>query len=155
VFLTPLTAFSQPYYVHSGKPQFNYIYGIALLGSGSIYTLLNLMAEQGIDAFRVMSVLGYCLLPIVGVGALSIIVTLEYVCHVSTCRSLALTKESSGLLGYLVSFLSVLWSTYSASGIFVTVLRMSDQRLLVAYPVALFYGCFALFSVFSVRVTGK
>ena len=69
--------------------------------------------------------------------------------------SLALTKEFSGLLGYLVSFLSVLWSTYSASGIFVTVLRMSDQRLLVAYPVALFYGCFALFSVFSVHITGK
>ena len=44
------------------------------------------MAEQGIDAFRVMSVLGYCLLPIVGVGALSIVVTLEYVCHVSMCR---------------------------------------------------------------------
>jgi len=41
------------------------------------------MAEQGIDAFRVMSVLGYCLLPIVGVGALSIVVTLEYVCHPS------------------------------------------------------------------------
>ena len=37
------------------------------------------MAEQGINAFRVMSVLGYCLLPIVGVGALSVVVTLEYV----------------------------------------------------------------------------
>lgn len=67
--------------VQSGKPQFNYIYGVALLGSGSIYTLLNLMAEQGIDAFRVMSVLGYCLLPIVGVGALSVVATLEYVDH--------------------------------------------------------------------------
>jgi len=121
----------------SGKPQFNYIYGVALLGSTSIYALLNLMAEQGINAFRVMSVLGYCLLPIVGVGALSVVVTLD------------------GLLGYLFSSLSVLWSTYSASGIFVTVLRMSDQRLLVAYPVALFYGCFALFSVFSVHITGK
>jgi len=107
------------------------------LGSTSIYALLNLMAEQGINAFRVMSVLGYCLLPIVGVGALSVVVTLD------------------GLLGYLFSSLSVLWSTYSASGIFVTVLRMSDQRLLVAYPVALFYGCFALFSVFSVHITGK
>lgn len=70
-------------------------------------------------------------------------------------QSFVLTHESSGLLGYLVSFLSVIWSTYSASGIFVTVLRMSDQRLLVAYPVALFYGCFALFSVFSVHITGK
>lgn len=41
--------------------------------------LLNLMSQQGIDAYRVVSVLGYCLLPMVGVGALSVIVTLEYV----------------------------------------------------------------------------
>jgi len=27
---------------------------------------------------------------------------------------------------------------------------MSDQRLLVAYPVGLLYGCFALLSVFNV-----
>ena len=80
-FVTSLLGFSQIYTVQSGKPQFNYIYGVALLGSGSIYTLLNLMAEQGIDAFRVMSVLGYCLLPIVGVGALSVVATLEYVDH--------------------------------------------------------------------------
>jgi protein YIPF5/7 len=62
----------------SGKPQFNYIYGLALLGSISLYCLLNLMSEQGIDAYRVLSVLGYCLLPMVGVGALSVIITLEY-----------------------------------------------------------------------------
>jgi hypothetical protein len=84
VFLASISAPSQQYSVQSGKPQFNYIYGVALLGSGSIYTLLNLMSEQGIDAFRVMSVLGYCLLPIVGVGALSVVVTLEYVDHFST-----------------------------------------------------------------------
>ena len=65
--------------VQSGKPQFGYIYGVGLLGSASIYTLLNLMSEQGIDAYRVASVLGYCLLPMVGVGALSILVALEYV----------------------------------------------------------------------------
>ncbi|EGO25460.1 hypothetical protein SERLADRAFT_437201 [Serpula lacrymans var. lacrymans S7.9] len=61
----------------SGKPQFGYIYGFGLLGSASIYTLLNLMSEKGIDAYRVVSVLGYCLLPMVGVGAISVIVTLE------------------------------------------------------------------------------
>jgi hypothetical protein len=64
--------------MQSGKPQFGYIYGVGLLGSASIYTLLNLMSEQGIDAYRVASVLGYCLLPMVGVGALSVMVTLEY-----------------------------------------------------------------------------
>ena len=63
--------------LQSGKPQFGYIYGVGVLGSLSIYTLLNLMSEKGIDAYRVVSVLGYCLLPMVGVGALSVMVTLE------------------------------------------------------------------------------
>ena len=31
---------------------------------------------------------------------------------------------------------------------------MSDQRLLVAYPVGLLYGCFALLSVFNVGSGG-
>jgi hypothetical protein len=50
--------------------------------------------------------------------------------------------------------LSIIWCTYAASGIFVAVLRMSDQRLLVAYPVGLLYGCFALLSVFNVGAGG-
>jgi hypothetical protein len=56
----------------------------------------------------------------------------------------------SGLLGSVLSTVSIAWCTYAASGIFVAVLRMSDQRLLVAYPVGLLYGCFALLSVFHV-----
>ncbi|TFK54422.1 Yip1-domain-containing protein [Heliocybe sulcata] len=116
----------------SGKPQFGYIYGVGLMGSMSIYLLLNLMSEPGIDAYRVASVLGYCLLPMVGVGALSVMVTLD------------------GSIGYMLSMASVIWCTYAASGIFVAVLRMSDQRLLVAYPIGLLYGCFALLSVFTV-----
>ena len=58
----------------------------------------------------------------------------------------------SGLVGYALSLVSIAWCTYAASGIFVAVLRMSDQRLLVAYPVGLLYGCFALLSVFNVGV---
>lgn len=57
--------------------------------------------------------------------------------------------EPSGLAGYVLSALSIIWCTYSASGIFVSVLRMSEQRLLVAYPVGLFYASFALLSVFD------
>lgn len=121
----------------SGKPNFGYIYGVGLFGSVSIYTLLNLMSEKGIDAYRVFSVLGYCLLPMVGVGAISVMITLD------------------DLFGYIVAFLSIIWCTYAASGIFVAVLRMSDQRLLVAYPVGLLYGCFALLSVFSGKTIPK
>lgn len=115
----------------AGKSSFSYIYGVGLLGSISIYTLLNLMSETPIDAYRVSSVLGYCLLPMVGVGALSIFVTLK------------------GIWLLLVAALSISWCTYAASGIFVTILRMSNQRLLVAYPVGMLYGCFAMLSVFS------
>lgn len=77
----------------SGKPQFGYIYGVGLLGSGSIYTLLNFMSEQGIDAFRVTSVLGYCLLPMVGVGAISVMVTLEYVAFLLFLPHLVLMRR--------------------------------------------------------------
>ncbi|CAK5281554.1 unnamed protein product [Mycena citricolor] len=121
----------------SGKSNFGYVYGVGLLGSLSIYTLLNLMSEHGIDAYRVAAVLGYCLLPLVGVGVVSVMVALD------------------GVFGYLLSTLSILWCTYAASGIFVAVLRMSDQRLLVAYPIGLLYGCFALLSVFSGGVISK
>ncbi|TFK25700.1 Yip1-domain-containing protein [Coprinopsis marcescibilis] len=115
----------------SGKPNFGYIYGVGLFGSVSMYTLLNLMSERGIDAYRTASVLGYCLLPMVGVGLISVMVALD------------------GTFGYLLTMLSILWCTYSASGIFVAVLQMSEQRLLVAYPTGLLYGCFALLTVFS------
>lgn len=69
-----LTAAARP---QSGKPQFSYIYGVALVGSASIYALLNLMSESGIDAYRTASVLGYCLLPLVLLSMISVVASLE------------------------------------------------------------------------------
>lgn len=63
----------------SGKPQFGYIYGLVLLGDISLYWLLNLMSEQGIDAYRVASVLGYCLLPLVLLSLVTVLVSMECV----------------------------------------------------------------------------
>ena len=65
--------------LQSGKPQFGYIYGLALLGSISIYTLLNLMSPKRIDAYRTASVLGYCLLPMVCISAVSVMINIECV----------------------------------------------------------------------------
>nr|CAG8545773.1 4456_t:CDS:2 [Entrophospora candida] len=48
----------------TGKAHFGYIYGVALLGWLSIYLILNLMSDLGIDIYRTASVLGYCLLPL-------------------------------------------------------------------------------------------
>ncbi|KAJ3100931.1 pre-mRNA-splicing factor cwc22 [Phlyctochytrium planicorne] len=55
----------------SGKVHFGYIYGIAMLGWFSMYAILNLMNEQGVDGYRTASVLGYCLLPMVLLSFLS------------------------------------------------------------------------------------
>lgn len=118
----------------SGKPQFSYIYGVGLLGTTAIYLLLNLMSPSGIDAYRTASVLGYCLLPMVGLGSVGIAVGTDHI------------------VGYVLAALSIVWCTHSASGIFVAVLRMDRQRLLVAYPVGLFYACFSLLSIFKASV---
>ncbi|WWD02214.1 hypothetical protein V865_000252 [Kwoniella europaea PYCC6329] len=117
----------------SGKPQFSYIYGVGLLGTTAIYLLLNLMSETGIDAYRTASVLGYCLLPMVGLGGIGMGIGID------------------SAIGYILSSISIAWCTFSASSIFVVVLRMNHQRLLVAYPVGLLYGCFALLSIFNVK----
>ncbi|KAK4046020.1 hypothetical protein OIV83_006424 [Microbotryomycetes sp. JL201] len=105
----------------SGKPQFSYIYGVALVGSASIYALLNLMSENGIDAYRTASVLGYCLLPLVLLSMISVVASLD------------------GMIGYIASSVSIVWCSYAASSIFSSVLHLSSQRLLVAYPVGLLY----------------
>ncbi|KAE8223049.1 hypothetical protein CF319_g3846 [Tilletia indica] len=120
----------------AGKSQFSYIYGVALLGNVCIYFLLNLMSEGGIDAYRVASVLGYCLLPLCVLTSISIVVRLD------------------NLFGYVLTPLFILWSCTSASGIFVSILRLSNQRVLVAYPLALFYSCFAILTTFDVGGTG-
>ncbi|RUS30968.1 Yip1 domain-containing protein [Jimgerdemannia flammicorona] len=114
----------------AGKVHFGYIYGVAVLGVMSLFLILNLMSEGGVDGYRIASVLGYCLLPMVVLSGLSIIFGL------------------AGYIGFILSLFSILWCTYASSGMFVTVLGMSEQRFLVAYPVGLFYACFALMTVF-------
>ncbi|KND05137.1 transporter YIP1 [Spizellomyces punctatus DAOM BR117] len=115
----------------SGKINFGYVYGVAMLGCVSVYAILNLMSESGIDGYRTASVLGYCLLPMVVLSSVA-----------------TLLQLSGHIVGLILSALSVLWCTYSASKMFTTVLSMSEQRLLVAYPVGLLYSAFALLAIF-------
>ncbi|EAL65648.1 Yip1 domain-containing protein [Dictyostelium discoideum AX4] len=114
----------------SGKIQFGYIYGLGLIGCVSMYIVLNLMSEKGIDIYRVISVLGYCLLPMIFLSFTSLIININ------------------GMVGYILIGFAIVWSTYSASKMFVKVLSMIDQRILVAYPVGLLYTGFALITAF-------
>lgn len=114
----------------SGKVHFGYIYGIGVVGCLAMYALLNLMSKAGVSVSCTVSVLGYCLLPMVLLSSFAIVVSLQ------------------GVLGTVLTSLAVLWCSQSASKLFVSALAMDRQQLLVAYPCALVYGIFALLTVF-------
>lgn len=145
----------------SGKVHFGYIYGLALLGVTSLHLILSLMSpplsnDSSSSAIhdhasaphsqrsssnlsstltfpRSASVLGYCLLPLVLTSLVGIVVPMD------------------GMLGYILTSLAIVWCTYSSSGMFCAVGRMRAMRGLVAYPLALFYGCFGIMEVFASR----
>lgn len=114
----------------SGKLTFGYIYGIGVVGCLAMYTLLNLMSMTGVSVGCIISVLGYCLLPMVILSFSSVLLSLQ------------------GMVGVVVTILAVLWCSASASKLFVSALSMDHQQPLVAYPCALVYGVFALITVF-------
>lgn len=64
-------------YLQSGKVHFGYIYGVGLMGCTSMYVVLNLMSTNGVSVGCVVSVLGYCLLPMVILSSFSVIVHLQ------------------------------------------------------------------------------
>lgn len=114
----------------SGKVQFGYIYGLGLVGCLAMYALLNLMSMTGVSASCIVSVLGYCLLPMIILSFLAVVISLK------------------GVIGIVATSVTVLWCSVSASKLFTTALVMDHQQLLVAYPCALVYGVFALLTVF-------
>ncbi|ESO90672.1 hypothetical protein LOTGIDRAFT_233682 [Lottia gigantea] len=114
----------------SGKLHFGYIYGIGVVGCLAMYLLLNLMSLTGVSVGIIISVFGYCLLPMVLLSFTSVVMSLQ------------------GILGLVFTIATVLWCSISASKLFVSALAMDKQQLLVAYPCALVYGVFALLTVF-------
>jgi hypothetical protein len=155
----------------SGKVHFGYIYGLALLGSCSLHLILSLMSPtdaqqqqqqqnsypqyseagpQSADPHghgghfsatltfpRSASVLGYCLLPLVATSLFGIVLPMDTP------------------FGIVITSAAILWCTYSASGMFCAVGRMKGMRVLVAYPLALFYVGFGIMGIFSSRGSGS
>ncbi|CAO1360457.1 unnamed protein product, partial [Diamesa tonsa] len=114
----------------SGKVTFSYIYGIGVLGCLAFYCLLTLMATVNVTIGAVVSVLGYCLLPMVVLSGINVLITIQ------------------GMIGTIFTGLVILWCAVSASKLFVTALSMDHQQILIAYPCALLYGVFALIAIF-------
>lgn len=67
-------------HLQSGKVTFSYIYGIGVMGCIAFYCLLSLMATQAQVTFgAVVSVLGYCLLPMVVLSGINVLITIQWV----------------------------------------------------------------------------
>jgi len=114
----------------SGKVHFSYIYGFGVLGCLLVWALLSLMSTQGVTFGTVVTVLGYCLLPMVMLSGVNVVFSLQ------------------GYVGVVLTAISILWCSLSASKLFVTALVMDHQQPLVLYPCALLYGVFALITIF-------
>lgn len=121
-----------------GKIHFGYIYGMSIIGCLGMYFLLNLMCppQKHIELQHTISTLGYCLLPMV------------FLAIISTILPLWLDMKLYGFVGFIITCIVTIWSTWSAASMFVGHLGMYDQKVLVAYPVFLVYATFALITVF-------
>ena len=64
-------------FLQAGKLQFGYIYGIGVVGCLAMYALLNLMSMTGVSVGCTISILGYCLLPMVILSFSSVIISLQ------------------------------------------------------------------------------
>jgi hypothetical protein len=158
--ISRLTALKQ-----SGKVHFGYIYGLALLGSTTLWMIFSLMApstatspdssahlqqptdnhdhptgsstlSSSLTYSRSTSVLGYSILPLVIISLFGIVFPMDT------------------FIGYALTSMAISWCTYSSSAIFCAVGRMREMRLLVAYPLALFYTLFGIMAIFSSRGSG-
>lgn len=114
-----------------GKVPFGSVYGLVMMSCFAMYVLLTLMTTEGsVTLGSVASILGYCLLPIVVLSVFGVVLPLY------------------SPLGFVCAALAVMWSSLSASKLFVMMVGDTHQRPLIAYPCTLLYGTFALIIVF-------
>lgn len=115
----------------SGKVHFGYIYGFGGLGCLSLYTVMNLLSQaRNIELYNTVSILGYCLLPIVLLAAVNVPLNLK------------------NFFGFFISLAAIGWATVTATKFFEGALHLNEQKWLVAYPIFLFYLVFVLITIF-------
>ncbi|KUI53594.1 Protein transport protein yip1 [Cytospora mali] len=157
----------------AGNLHFGYIYGLGVLGSISLHTIISLMtpAEDPIVAEPQTTPYGAAQggpAPAAHAHAnlaSELSSTLTYFRSASVLGYCLLPLTVTSLvgivmpmdtpLGIVMTSAAIMWCTYSASGIFCAVGRMRGMRGLVAYPLALFYVGFGLMSIFSSRGSGN
>ena len=114
-----------------GKLAFGAIYGAFLMGCFAVYIVMSLLSQKKeIGFFSVVSIMGYGLLPIIGLATIAVIFSMR------------------GYLGLVCGTGAMAWSTFTCSRFFEKAMDMYQHRLIIAYPVGLFYAAFILLTVF-------
>lgn len=120
-------------FVSGSKAHFGYIYMLCIISVIGMYVLITLMCntvEHFVSVAAVASILGYSLLPLVGLSVLRVFVTLN------------------SMLGFVLAVLAVMLATRGASNVFCVMTGDPQQRFLFAFPCALLYLVFMLLVLF-------
>lgn len=117
----------------AGKIIMGVILGWITVASMFLYVVSNLLAGHHgtLDLYRCVSLVGYCLLPMVIFSAISLFIPHE------------------GFLIFTVASLAVIWCTRACTSLLVVLAPIAEEhRSLVAYACALIYTAFSLLVVF-------
>uniref|UniRef100_A0AAG5DN73 Protein YIPF n=1 Tax=Anopheles atroparvus TaxID=41427 RepID=A0AAG5DN73_ANOAO len=119
--------------ISNSKAQFGYIYGLSTISVLVMFCLIWLMCnslETHVTVSAVASVLGYSMLPIVGLSILDVFVTLN------------------NFYGLVFAGAAIFIATMSSSRMFCMMTADPHQRYLIAYPCALLYALFSMLVLF-------
>ncbi|EPS69093.1 hypothetical protein M569_05673 [Genlisea aurea] len=117
----------------AGKLHFGIILGWMTMASAFLYVVFNMLAGRNgnLDLYKCLSLIGYCMLPIVLLSAIS------------------LFAPQGGIAIMLLTVLFVIWSTRVCAGLVVQLARYGDEHMgLIAYPCLLIYMLFSLLVIF-------
>ncbi|EYU19778.1 hypothetical protein ABFS82_06G088900 [Erythranthe guttata] len=117
----------------AGKLHFGIILGWVTMASMFLYVIFNMLAGKNgnLDMYKCLSLIGYCMLPIVMLSALSLFV------------------PQGGMVIMVITGLFVIWSTRVCTGLVVELANCGDEhRGLIAYACFLIYMLFSLLVIF-------
>ncbi|CAN1141957.1 Protein YIPF7 [Linum perenne] len=117
----------------AGKIQFGVILGWIVVSSIFLYVVFNMLAGRNgnLDLHTCTSVLGYCLLPVVMLSAVSLFL------------------PQGGPIRFIISGVFVIWATRACTNLMVAVAQGGEEhRGLIAYACFLIYTLFSLLVIF-------
>ena len=116
-----------------GKIHFGIIYGYSIIANTVEYFVMNLLSQKNIDFSLVFTHFSYCLFP-----------NIFYVVVLFILQFFGINKMVMQCIGIVFVGLS----TFMCSRIFNVLIDSANRKLLVLYPIMLYYGLFILFVMF-------